>query len=205
MSTAADDTPIPEQKRELRRRMREALARLGPQEREAESEKLRQRLTAEAEAKLKSIRRVMGFVSLPSEPDILPFLRALAGDGREVFLPRWNAGSQTYEPARMPADGNLVTGPFGVPEPPATAPAVSHEPLDLILVPGLAFDADGRRLGRGRGFYDRILAESGPARRWGVAFDLQIVEVVPCEMHDVKLDRIATPAFWLSNGNRLPS
>jgi 5-formyltetrahydrofolate cyclo-ligase len=147
----------------------------------------------------------MGFVALPSEPDLLPLLRALANEGREVFLPRWNVTSQRYEPAKMPADGNLVAGPFGVFEPPLPTPAVSHEPLDLILVPGLAFDADGRRLGRGRGFYDRILAQSGPARRWGVAFDLQIVEVVPCEMHDVKLDRIATPAGWLSNSHRHPS
>jgi 5-formyltetrahydrofolate cyclo-ligase len=62
-------------------------------------------------------------------------------------------------------------------------------------VPGLAFDRFGRRLGRGRGFYDRLLAEI-PGQRCGVAFDQQILEALPTEPHDSQMHALATPARW---------
>jgi len=67
--------------------------------------------------------------------------------------------------------------------------------LDLALVPGVAFDLNGHRLGRGKGYYDRLLAMlTGPA--CGVAFDQQIVSQVPNEPHDVRLSCILTPTRW---------
>jgi 5-formyltetrahydrofolate cyclo-ligase len=66
-----------------------------------------------------------------------------------------------------------------------------------VLTPGIAFDALGRRLGRGRGFYDRLLAQT-TGTRCGVAFDQQVVDVVPVETHDVVLNCILTPTRWLN-------
>ena len=67
--------------------------------------------------------------------------------------------------------------------------------LDLVLVPGVAFDAQGRRLGRGKGFYDRLLAKVR-GHKCGVAFDVQIVSGLPEEPHDVRVDSILTPSRW---------
>jgi 5-formyltetrahydrofolate cyclo-ligase len=68
--------------------------------------------------------------------------------------------------------------------------------LDLVLVPGLAFDRHGRRLGRGRGYYDRLLAEV-PGTSCGVAFDEQLVASDPVGPLDVPLNCILTPSHWI--------
>jgi 5-formyltetrahydrofolate cyclo-ligase len=67
--------------------------------------------------------------------------------------------------------------------------------LDFALVPGLGFTTDGRRLGRGKGYYDRVLAQVR-GFKCGVAFDQQIVDEIPAEPHDAQLDCILTPTRW---------
>jgi 5-formyltetrahydrofolate cyclo-ligase len=66
----------------------------------------------------------------------------------------------------------------------------------LILVPGVAFDLHGGRLGRGKGYYDRLLKELR-GTTCGVAFDQQVVEAIPVEPHDVRLDHVLTPTRWI--------
>ncbi|HLP77584.1 MAG TPA: 5-formyltetrahydrofolate cyclo-ligase, partial [Candidatus Paceibacterota bacterium] len=78
---------------------------------------------------------------------------------------------------------------------------VSLNQLDLVLVPGVAFDACGRRLGRGKGFYDRLLADTRGIK-CGVAFDEQIVTGIPVEPHDVLVDCILTPTRWIDCDSR---
>jgi 5-formyltetrahydrofolate cyclo-ligase len=94
-------------------------------------------------------------------------------------------------------------------EPPPDLPAVPLSEIELVLVPGVAFDGSGRRLGRGRGHYDATLAALSPAAvRIGLAFELQIVAAVPCEPHDMPLDAIVTErrvlvtAAEISDGGR---
>lgn len=186
---------ITEAKRALRATMRQRLAQLDPDRRAEESERLCRRL--EDTARWRIAETVLGFVPLPSEPDIWSALLAARRLGRAVYLPRWNAAAGLYQPALLPEHGRLATGPFGVPEPDAAAAGLEIEQLDLILVPALAFDRFGRRLGRGRGFYDRLLAQASRARKWGVGFDLQIVAEVPAEPHDVMLDLVVTPDRWV--------
>jgi 5-formyltetrahydrofolate cyclo-ligase len=65
--------------------------------------------------------------------------------------------------------------------------------FDLVLVPGMAFDLHGDRLGRGRGFYDRLLAEASGVK-CGVGYDFQLLEKIPAEPHDAKVDFIFTPS-----------
>jgi 5-formyltetrahydrofolate cyclo-ligase len=91
---------------------------------------------------------------------------------------------------------DLGPGQFGIREPLATCQEVELNRLDFVLVPGVAFDLHGRRLGRGKGFYDQLL----PAVRGqtcGVAFDEQIVCEVPVEPRDVHLNCILTPTRWI--------
>lgn len=82
---------------------------------------------------------------------------------------------------------------FGIGEPDASLPAFTAlERIDLIIVPGVAFDSEGNRMGRGRGFYDRLLKTTPNAKKIGVAFDFQMIEHVPVEPFDVKMDHVIT-------------
>jgi 5-formyltetrahydrofolate cyclo-ligase len=112
-------------------------------------------------------------------------------------LPAFIPGTSVYtarqivEPVR-----DLVPGKFGIREPAAHCPEVPLNRLDLALVPGIAFDVSGGRLGRGKGFYDRLLpAVNG--LKCGVAFDEQIVDAVPVGPMDVRLNCILTPTRWI--------
>lgn len=200
---ATTPQPVQDLKHALRQAMRHALARHDPRQRAVDSDRIRQRLAACPE--FAAAGHILGFVPLPSEPDLLPLLAEALQSGQRIFLPRWDEASRLYRPALMPSQQELVPGPFAIPEPPPSAETLPHQRLDLILVPGLAFDRAGRRLGRGRGFYDRLLAQADQARRWGIAFDFQVVTAVPHETHDVKLHRIATPSFWLTDNHPVPS
>ena len=76
------------------------------------------------------------------------------------------------------------------------APPIAPARIDLFLVPSLAFDAAGNRLGQGGGWYDRVLSRAPHALKIGVAFDCQIIESVPYQAHDVKMDGVVTENGW---------
>jgi len=182
-------------KQQFRAEARERLAALTPAERRDGSLRIARRI--ESAPGFARAAGVLGFVPLPSEPDLGPLLLAAAAR-RLVAVPRWDAATGEYAPAQVLPGDAWVKGPDGVPEPSPSAPRIGWERLDLILVPGLAFDRRGWRLGRGGGYYDRLLAHAPLARRWGVAFDPQLVAEVPLEPHDVKLDTLVTPDHWLT-------
>lgn len=140
---------------------------------------------------------VLLFAPLPDELDILPLINAALAAGKSVSLPRYVAKTQSYIACQIenPA-ADLVVGAFGIREPAERCVISPLLRLDLALVPGVAFDLQGRRLGRGRGFYDQLL----PAMHGttcGVGFDEQIVSEVPLEPHDVSLNCILTPSRWI--------
>ncbi len=134
--------------------------------------------------------RLFGFAPLRTEPDWLA-----AGWGDEIALPRIEGERLVF--CLAPRRESLVTGPFGTREPGAEAAEVFPEAGDTILVPGLAFDGRGGRLGRGGGFYDRFLARAAGVRRVGVCFADQIIDEVPMEPHDARVDALVTEAGWL--------
>ncbi len=140
---------------------------------------------------------VMFYHPLPGEPDIRPLIERALGAGKTVTLPRFDAGSQTYRPVVVRSlERDLREGKFGVMEPVESCVEIGMGAIDQILVPGVAFDDAGRRLGRGVGYYDRIL-EGVVGDRVGIAFDWQMTERVPEESHDVRMDRIVTPSRYL--------
>jgi 5-formyltetrahydrofolate cyclo-ligase len=115
-----------------------------------------------------------------------------------VALPRYDAGMRSYCAAQISGDlGALARAAYGIPEPAAEAACLDLNRLDFVLVPGLAFDLWGRRLGRGKGFYDRLLAQVNGIK-CGVALDQQIVEQLPAEAHDISMNLILTPTRWLA-------
>jgi 5-formyltetrahydrofolate cyclo-ligase len=96
---------------------------------------------------------------------------------------------------------DIFTGKFGVSEPVPECGAVPLNRFDLVLVPGMAFDLSGNRLGRGKGFYDRILSETSGVK-CGVAYDFQLLETIPTEAHDARVNFIFTPSRALRRKNQ---
>jgi 5-formyltetrahydrofolate cyclo-ligase len=139
-------------------------------------------------------QRVGLFAGLPDEPDTRPILTAIQGAGKDVFFPRCRDDGGLAM-ARVDGWSDLLPSRFGILEPPAHATFLDLCELDLVLLPGVAFDRFGRRLGRGGGFYDRGLARAemltGP-RRLGVGFAFQVVEHVPSEAFDQPVHGILT-------------
>lgn len=130
-------------------------------------------------------RIVFAFVPLSTEPDCLDAIAS----SHTVAIPRVEDDKLVFQ--LRDENSRLIKTKLGVMEPVADPSRVAKPTKeDAILVPGLAFDADGFRLGRGRGFYDRFLGGFPRWTRIGIAFACQIVKEVPREPHDVKLDQI---------------
>ena len=142
-------------------------------------------------------RSVLLFAPIQGEPDIWPLLALALAGGKVVALPAFLSETGHYM-ARRVLDPNLdiQPGKFGIREAQVHCAEVALNQLDFVLVPGVAFDLRGCRLGRGRGFYDRMLA-AVTGTTCGVAFDQQIVSDVPVEPHDKHLDCILTPTRWI--------
>lgn len=183
---------IAEQKKALRREMVEALSRLKPEDRRAKSDRLVEMLWADE--RFARSRTVFCYVSMPEETDTHGLVRRLLDERkRTVAVPRVLAAEGKLEARCLTCwDGSFVPGPFGILEPnPAVLATVDPKTIDCVIVPGLAFDADGYRLGRGKGYYDKFLSEIGPgAARIALAFDFQRVGSVPREAHDQKVDKV---------------
>jgi len=129
-----------------------------------------------------------------SEWDTRPVFIAAFAAGKTVALPRVNMATRMLELHCVTDIGqDVAAGYRGIPEPLDHTPPISAAAIEWILVPGVAFDLTGRRLGYGGGFYDRLLSQVTPqVPRTAGAFDLQIVPVVPAAPHDLKVDAIVT-------------
>jgi 5-formyltetrahydrofolate cyclo-ligase len=140
---------------------------------------------------------ILLYSPLPDEPDVRPLIAAGLASGKRISLPCYDAERQVYA-ASVIEDlaRDCVPGRYGIIEPAGNCQRVDLLQLDLVLVPGVSFDASGRRLGRGKGYYDRLLAQAGGIK-CGVAFEWQVVSEVPAEPHDVCLNCILTPIRWL--------
>ena len=178
-------------KKQLRRAMRERKAALTAEQKQAEADAVFaaiERLEAFAQA-----RSVLLYFSMPDE---LPTHRVVErwAELKQVYLPR--VAGDDLELVRY--DGRLDdNNPFHIAEPVGTASDIVP---DLVIVPGVAFDRQRNRLGRGRGFYDRLLAVAA-VHTVGVALTCQIVDQVPCEPHDRPLDTVVTASEIITSSS----
>jgi 5-formyltetrahydrofolate cyclo-ligase len=185
-------TDLPAAKAALRRTIGVALAAIPPEQRAEDSAKICAQVRALPI--WQQAGSVLLFAPMPGEPDIWPLLAEALAAGKITALPRFNAAARNYHAARaQDLPGDIVPGHFGIREPAARCPEIPLNRLDLVLVPGVAFDRRGHRLGRGRGYYDRLLAEVRGVK-CGIAFAEQMVSAVPAGAADVRLDFIVTPA-----------
>ena len=185
---------IDHSKKILRERLRAGAGKMSAAERAFASAELCARL--QEQTVWQQARSVLLFSPLPDEPDVRLLLTAALAAGKTAALPRYDETAQDYGAARVtdPAR-DLSPGRFGVYEPGPHCPPIALNNLDFVLVPGLGFDLAGGRLGRGKGYYDRLLARV-PGMKCGAAYEWQMVAAVPREPHDVQLNCILTPTRW---------
>jgi 5-formyltetrahydrofolate cyclo-ligase len=185
-------TDIREAKAALRRKIGAALADMPLEKRTADSAKICARLR-ELPVWQKA-GTVLLFAPMPGEPDIWPLLAEALAAGKTAALPRFNPSDKQYVASRVQnVQRDVVSGHFGIREPAARCPEIPLSRFDLILVPGVAFDWRGRRLGRGKGYYDRLLAGTDGVK-CGIAFDEQMANEVPVGPLDMRLNFMLTPA-----------
>jgi 5-formyltetrahydrofolate cyclo-ligase len=136
---------------------------------------------------------VLTYLGFGSEIETQPFFERIIASGKIAVLPRVDTASQSLVLHSVRSTTELVTSKWGIREPTAKAPIVTISAVDFVLVPGVAFDRRGNRLGYGRGYYDKLLSAVNPAlARVSAAFSCQIVDRVPVDLHDQKTHCIIT-------------
>jgi 5-formyltetrahydrofolate cyclo-ligase len=143
---------------------------------------------------------LLGYCGFGSEIDTSALLQAALAGGKSLVLPRVDRSLGLLELFRVrDLQADTAPGSWGILEPvPARTQRVVVDDLDLVLVPGVAFDRTGGRIGYGKAFYDRLLASCrDPGRqvdKIAAAFEAQVVDAVPMEAHDVRVDALVTEA-----------
>ena len=190
-------TDIAQAKEELRQKVRAWMNNISPAVREVESLELCERLKPQ----MQSARTVLFFAPMADELDVWPLLEKFAASGRICALPFFDQDRQMYGARQIKNPGTeVIKGKFGIREP---APECAEIPLgrfDLVLIPGVAFDRHGHRLGRGRGFYDRLLKEISGIK-CGIGYNHQLLENIPTEPHDAVMDFVVTPGGCVRRKN----
>ncbi len=136
---------------------------------------------------------VLAYMGFGTEIDTQPFLERIIADGKMAVLPRVDRATQTLVLHSARGMSELLTSKYGILEPGMDAPIVAVTAIDFVLMPGVAFDRNGNRLGYGRGYYDKLVSTANPALvRVAAGFSCQIVDSVPVGPHDKKVDCIIT-------------
>lgn len=147
-------------------------------------------------------RTVMNYMSFGSEVDTARINATALAEGKILALPKVNRQTMELEIHRITdLHGDLEDGLWGIREPRVyTCPILNAGSVDFILVPGVAFDLQGGRIGYGKGFYDRFIRKCHNSGKTvvtaGLAFERQLVGCVPLEPHDTRLDAIVTEKGW---------
>jgi 5-formyltetrahydrofolate cyclo-ligase len=197
MTIPPDAGPKRENKAALRASVLASRGAMLPEERAAASGAIARHLLGMPP--LVTARTVAAYAGFDTELDTLPFLAAVLAQGRRLLLPRVvdvESRERRHLVLHQVGDIHRDTRPgrWGIREPDASVcPEVDPLEVDLILLPGVAFDRRGGRLGYGAGFYDRLLPRLRPdCLRVAAAFSVQVVPAVPIEPHDQRVERLFT-------------
>jgi len=181
---------MPEDVARLRERMRAQRAARTDEERARDARAVARRiLSLEA---YRRARTVMAYAAVCGEIALDGVIADALAGGKTLALPLC-VGPGRMQARRVTALDQLRPGRYGIPEPDETCPPLAPGEIDLILVPGVAFDRLGGRVGQGGGYYDRFLPDTR-ALRVGVCADFALMEAVPTRAHDQRMDVIITSA-----------
>lgn len=185
-------------KAELRQEMRKVLSNLDRRWAQAASRELCKNLSTLLNSQTdRQIDKVLAWVNFfPGEVDLSSFINEQL-DQREIFLPQLRDGQMQFSSIGKDWLTSMAQGDFGIPEPSRSSGrlfSATDAPHTAVLVPGLAFDSSGGRLGRGKGYYDTFLGRSRmfDLSKIGVCWSLQKLAEVPMESHDAYMDWLVT-------------
>ncbi len=179
----------------FRENVKKQRAQVTPDEAEEASNSLWIQL--KEEAFFKKSRRIAAFCSTGTEIDTMPLLAKILSSGKELYLPKTDPDQIAMEFHSVTDLKTLVPGSFKILEP-AAGKILSPKKIDLILVPGLAFDNRGHRLGYGQGYYDRYLKLIGSGCViLGVAYSFQIIDKTPITDRDIPVNAVLTEKYIL--------
>ena len=135
-------------------------------------------------------KTVMVYLSAFKEPDTSGVIDYLYRSGKKIVVPISNTDNYTITPSYLASPDKLTRGAYGIREPQEVLTADIND-IDIALIPGIAFDARGMRVGFGKGYYDRFL-EQFKGIKIGICYDFQMLGFVPASEHDVEMDIIIT-------------
>ena len=183
------DISSSEVKREIRRKMLALRRALSDDEAVKKAESLTSWILTLPE--YKKAKRIMAFLAMKGESNLDGLIARALSDGKEVYVPVCLPERQ-MEAGRLLDMDHFVRGPLGLRDLPKGYETVSPEKLDLVLVPGVACDREGNRLGMGAGYYDRYLVHVPFEKRIAALWDFQVAEAIPSEPFDERMARIVT-------------
>lgn len=172
-------------KKALRKRIAEQKRAMTPEQIEAASHRLAERLF-QTDAYQNALS-IYGYLSYNQEIRTLPILRRAMIDGKRVAVPKVYGDEMRF--IWMDDLSLVAPGYYDIPEPIADGPVADDE-LALMLMPGLAFDPEGHRVGYGGGFYDRYLAAHPDHKLVALCYGFQLVDHLDCEAHDIPVHRV---------------
>ena len=175
-------------KRQLRNILLNRLRKQTEQEREQKSKLIESKLLKQEE--FIKAERIMFYLAFDGEVKTETMINKARELGKEIYVPFCDTKQRTLRPCILNKDSILKKGPYRTLEP-QDKKALSLEELNLVIVPALAFDKNGNRLGRGKGYYDHFLKKVlAHTYSIGLAFDFQVLPRLPVEPHDVPIDKI---------------
>ena len=180
---------IRDAKQAVRRAALDARTQLGSADQAVAAEAITQQILNLPAVKRASV--VLGYAAVGSELDVGPALAVLSATAR-IAYPRVIDGTQIALHSCGP--GQLEPGFKGILEPPTCSQTVTPDQISVVLVPGVAFDRRRNRIGYGKGYYDRLLAEMSHAVKIGISYDETLFDTIPVEPHDAALDIVVTPS-----------
>jgi 5-formyltetrahydrofolate cyclo-ligase len=179
-------------KTSLRKLIKCAVKNMLPKQKQSASEAVCNQLSSIAS--VATADSIFVYLPLEDEVNLMPLLSLWIEESRTICVPLIDWENNTMRGGLLTSleESALIDTRHSIREPIARHPLPSDY-IDVILVPGIAFDQMGGRLGRGGGFYDRYLAQSRPPIVLGVCFDEQLVDCIPRKPHDQEMNAIVTP------------
>ncbi len=153
----------------------------------AEAQQLCEKVLASVEWQMADT--ILLYHPLSDEVDVRMLIAAGCQSGKRILLPV--CVGNDLELRRYEGDDALAVGAYGIQEPTGTVfPSEDYHRIQLALIPGMAFDRAGHRLGRGKGYYDRLLPQLSEARLVGICYSFQMMDAVPVNVHDVAVHEV---------------
>ena len=172
----------------IRERMRRHRRNLTPEQVHEKSEIIRYKL--EGKKVFKEADTIMMYISSYKEPETLEIIEHLLEQEKKVVVPVSVTATNTIVPTYIESITELEKGAYGILEPTIIRP-VDIDDIDVIVVPGIAFDMHRNRLGFGKGYYDKLLAKTD-AKKIALCYDFQIIDDLPVSDYDIPMDMILT-------------